>query len=209
MIFNNFSFVNSDFHGSWLNHTGLNAPLYRRLGETDSEAMLNQVYVYRFRKIVIFSLFKDFGVAIWLKNGAPAHKLVLGLPLFARTFLLASVKENDIRSPTIGNGTEGPYTRSPGFLSYFEVFSNEFSFQINYFLLFVSISRFVCYKQILNGQNDWLAMVLNLRTCIKIIIGFRTILLRIFKNEQLTLLPRVSEVYSFGHVSPIYNFPPL
>lgn len=70
---------------------------------------------------VLFFYSKDFGIAIWLKNGAPAHKLVLGIPLFARTFLLARMDQNELRSPTIGNGTEGPFTRSAGFLSYFEV----------------------------------------------------------------------------------------
>ena len=60
-------------------------------------------------------------MSIWLKNGAPAHKLVLGVPLFARTFLLAKTNQNNLRSPTIGNGTEGPFTRSAGFLSFFEV----------------------------------------------------------------------------------------
>jgi chitinase len=66
-------------------------------------------------------ILKDFGIAIWLKSGAPAHKLVLGIPLFARSFLLARADQNDLHSPTIGNGTEGPFTRSAGFLSYFEV----------------------------------------------------------------------------------------
>ncbi len=94
--------------------------MYRRLDETDTDAMLNQVnleYLVVFFKYIL----KDFGISIWLKNGAPAHKLVLGIPLFARTFLLARVDQNELHSPTIGNGTEGPFTRSAGFLSYFEV----------------------------------------------------------------------------------------
>jgi hypothetical protein len=41
--------------------------------------------------------------------------------LFARSFLLARSDQNELHSPTIGNGTAGPFTRSPGFLSYFEV----------------------------------------------------------------------------------------
>ncbi|CAF1146302.1 unnamed protein product [Rotaria sordida] len=94
-----------DFHGAWQNYTGLNAPLYRRFDELDADTMLNQ----------------DFGVAIWLKNGAPAYKLVLGVPLFARSFLLARSDQNELHSPTIGNGTSGPFTRSAGFLSYFEI----------------------------------------------------------------------------------------
>lgn len=114
----------SDFHGAWQNHTGMNAPLYRRFDETDTDAMLNQVLL-RIRIYLVFFLInifvKDFGIAIWLKNGAPAHKLVLGIPLFARTFLLARIDQNELHAPTIGNGTEGPFTRSAGFLSYFEV----------------------------------------------------------------------------------------
>lgn len=58
---------------------------------------------------------------LWLKNGAPAHKLVLGIPLFSRTFLLARADDHELGSPTVANGTAGPYTRSAGFLSYFEV----------------------------------------------------------------------------------------
>jgi hypothetical protein len=100
----------------------LNAPLYRRFDETDTDAMLNQVYLMFICFLLIFLIFfKDFGIAIWLKNGAPAHKLVLGIPLFARTFLLARADQNELHSPTVGNGTEGPFTRSAGFLSYFEV----------------------------------------------------------------------------------------
>jgi chitinase len=90
---------------------------------------------------------KDFGIAIWIKNGAPAHKLVLGIPLFARTFLLARRDQNELHSPTIGNGTEGPFTRSAGFLSYFEV---NLSYKKLIFILF-DIKRFVYYNPILNG----------------------------------------------------------
>ncbi|UJR30603.1 hypothetical protein I4U23_018128 [Adineta vaga] len=94
-----------DFHGAWQNYTGVNAPLYRRYDELDRDGSLNQ----------------DFGITIWLENGAPAHKLVLGVPLFARSFLLARSDQTDIHSPTVGNGSAGLFTRIPGFLSYFEV----------------------------------------------------------------------------------------
>ncbi|CAF1218883.1 unnamed protein product [Adineta ricciae] len=95
----------SDFHGAWQNYTGVNAPLYRRYDELDRDGLLNQ----------------DFGITIWLQNGAAAHKLVLGVPLFARSFLLARSDQNDLHSPTVGNGSAGLFTRTPGFLSYFEV----------------------------------------------------------------------------------------
>ena len=79
---------------------------------------------------------QDFGIAIWLKYGAPAHKLVLGVPLFARSFLLAHSDQNDLHAPTVGNGTEGPFTRSAGFLSYFEVSDLAWVFPFRFDLAF-------------------------------------------------------------------------
>ncbi len=84
-----------------------------------------------FFKFVFKRFLQDFGVAIWLKNGAPAHKLVLGVPLFARSFLLERSDQNQLHSPTVGNGTAGPFTRSAGFLSYFEVKKKEFFLILN------------------------------------------------------------------------------
>ena len=79
----------SDFHGAWQNHTGLNAPLYRRFDETDTDAMLNQVQS-NIRSFSLNIFFKDFGISIWLKNGAPAHKLVLGIPLFGSNVFIST-----------------------------------------------------------------------------------------------------------------------
>ena len=84
---------------------------------------------------------QDYGIGIWLKNGAPAHKLVLGVPLFARSFLLARPDQHELHSPTIGNGTEGPFTRSAGFLSYFEVSASPWS------LVSLFLSHQVCLLQ--------------------------------------------------------------
>jgi chitinase len=72
---------------------------------------------------------------MWLRNGAPAHKLVLGVPLFARSFLLARSDQTDLYSPTVGNGTAGPFTRNAGFLSYFEVNTNNSFEQSLYFYI--------------------------------------------------------------------------
>lgn len=93
---------------------------------------------------------KDFGMSIWLKNGAPAHKLVLGIPLFARTFLLARTDRNDLHSPTIGNGTEGPFTRSAGFLSYFEV---NRSLTLLFNLLWVCSGLFITSRSEMDQTN--------------------------------------------------------
>jgi chitinase len=57
-----------------------------------------------------------------LKQGAPARKLVLGLPLYGRTFLLVN-EENPlvIGAPANPKGFPGPYTKEDGFMGYNEV----------------------------------------------------------------------------------------
>lgn len=57
----------------------------------------------------------------WMNHGAPANKLVLGIPSFGRTFVLVDPKQTDINSPACGDPDEGEYTRYPGYLSYYEV----------------------------------------------------------------------------------------
>lgn len=108
-------------------------------------------------------------MGVWLKNGASAHKILLGVPLFARSFRLARAEHNSIRSPTIGNGIEGPFTRSAGFLSYFEVKHTRRN--PLHCLSLPFLSRFVCYKLIPNGKNVLFSMVPNRSTCSKIVNG--------------------------------------
>lgn len=63
-----------DLHGSWESFTGHNAPLYPRSNELNDQRSLNI----------------DACVKFWLRNGASAQKLVLGLASYGRTFTLAS-----------------------------------------------------------------------------------------------------------------------
>ncbi|XP_078035249.1 chitotriosidase-1 isoform X3 [Augochlora pura] len=94
-----------DMNGSWNNWAGLNAPLYPATRESGDQAKLNV----------------NSSVHYWLSQGAPADKLVVGIPSYGRTFTLANPNNNDIGAPTYGPGTAGPYTREAGMLGYNEI----------------------------------------------------------------------------------------
>jgi chitinase len=57
----------------------------------------------------------------WLNGEIPSRKLLVGIPLYGRTYILADPQNHGLGASIIANGTAGPYTREPGFLSYYEV----------------------------------------------------------------------------------------
>lgn len=65
---------------------------------------------------------QDATVKMYLDAGAPASKLVLGVGLYGRTFLLADPTNPGINAPAQSTAFAGPYTREDGFLGYNEVF---------------------------------------------------------------------------------------
>ncbi|XP_067913820.1 acidic mammalian chitinase-like [Heterodontus francisci] len=93
-----------DFHGTWERVTGHNSPLYS--GPADRGVM------------IYFNV--DFAVKYWRDNGAPAEKLIVGFPTYGRSFTLSSF-QTGVGAPVSGAGQAGPYTRSPGFLAYYEI----------------------------------------------------------------------------------------
>ncbi|OTF83884.1 mite allergen-like protein (Chitinase-like) [Euroglyphus maynei] len=88
-----------DYHGGWENHTGHNAPLnsYNNANELDKEFTVT------------------YSVEYWLNHG------ILGIPLYGRTFTLAS-SDHGIGAPAIGKGgASGTITRTIGMLGYNEI----------------------------------------------------------------------------------------
>ncbi|GFS17169.1 chitinase-3-like protein 1 [Elysia marginata] len=92
-----------DLHGSWESVTGHNSPLYAGDLESDDKRQLNV----------------DWAASYWVSNGCPPNKLVVGLPLYGRSFTLttSSTAVNSPASP----GLSGPFTREAGYASYYEV----------------------------------------------------------------------------------------
>ncbi|KAF9681296.1 hypothetical protein SADUNF_Sadunf06G0211000 [Salix dunnii] len=82
-----------DYHGTWENFTGPNAALY------DQDSNLSTSY----------------GIGSWIQAGVSPKKLVIGLPLYGRTWKLLDPNVNGIGARTVG---EGP---GDGILDYYQV----------------------------------------------------------------------------------------
>lgn len=93
-----------DYHGSWDTVTGVNSPLHPQTTDAAGD-VLNQ----------------EASVDVWIKNGADASKLVLGLGNYGRTFTLASTANVGTNAPATGAGAAGPNTAEAGTLAYYEI----------------------------------------------------------------------------------------
>ncbi|XP_072396372.1 chitotriosidase-1-like [Diabrotica undecimpunctata] len=60
-------------------------------------------------------------IARWLQAGLPSKKLFLGIPAYAKTFILADKENTGIGAPVTGEGDPGEYTQEAGLLAYYEV----------------------------------------------------------------------------------------
>lgn len=95
-----------DFHGAWEPKTGINAP-YQVL--PPDEHHLNAYHA----------------VEVFMALGAPASKLVLGMPTYGQTFTVAEpANDHDIGAKSKGPGPAGQWTKQNGMLAYYEICGN-------------------------------------------------------------------------------------
>ncbi|CAL8341071.1 unnamed protein product [Lota lota] len=95
-----------DYHGHWEAQTGHNSPLYRSNHDSGSHLHHNI----------------NSSISQWLSLGAPGEKLLLGFSTYGRTYRLQS-SDTSLGAPATGAGEAGPFTRTAGFWSYYEVCS--------------------------------------------------------------------------------------
>lgn len=60
----------------------------------------------------------------WIIRGVEPRKIILGIPLFGKSFTLKFSNSTVAGSPVVGPGHEGTYTNHRGTLAYYEVESN-------------------------------------------------------------------------------------
>jgi chitinase len=94
-----------DFHGQWEEVVGHNSPLFP----------LNSASAVQ-KKLTV-----DFAAKEWVRQGAPLEKLIIGMPVYGRTFTLVDSAKFDIGAEADGGGKAGRYTGEEGFLSYYEI----------------------------------------------------------------------------------------
>ncbi|XP_068227286.1 probable chitinase 10 [Palaemon carinicauda] len=89
-----------DFHGSWESNADHHSKLYNDAGNFDADSTVKK----------------------WIASGAPAGKLVLGVPLYGRSFTL-STSQKTPPAPAFGGGNAGAITGEVGYLGYLEICS--------------------------------------------------------------------------------------
>ena len=63
---------------------------------------------------------QNSSISHWLSLGAPADKLLLGFSTYGRTYSLRG-SDSTLGALSTGAGEAGPYTRTAGLWSYYEV----------------------------------------------------------------------------------------
>lgn len=97
--------IGYDMRGWWNNFADVHSPMADRPHDTGN-----------FRGINV-----QDGVQHWISKGCSPSKLILGVPMLGRTYLLANGQENGLGAQTTGPGPAGRYTHEAGYLAYFEM----------------------------------------------------------------------------------------
>ncbi|CAH1249434.1 CHIT1 [Branchiostoma lanceolatum] len=85
--------------------TGHHSLLHALPAETGDDATLNAIWA----------------VERWISGGAPPSKLVMGIPLYGRSFTLSSPSNTGVNAPIRGRGDAQTFTREAGIMSYYEI----------------------------------------------------------------------------------------
>uniref|UniRef100_A0A3B4VML9 chitinase n=1 Tax=Seriola dumerili TaxID=41447 RepID=A0A3B4VML9_SERDU len=93
-----------DFRGPSETVTGHHSPLFQGSQDTGDKINSNT----------------DYAMKYWRDQGAPAHKLNLGIASYGRVYTVAS-HCGGVGAPVSGPGTEGTYTQMEGLLAYYEI----------------------------------------------------------------------------------------
>ncbi|KAK0406775.1 hypothetical protein QR680_018798 [Steinernema hermaphroditum] len=89
-----------DFHGSWEQQTGVNAPLRAKQGDPFSLEVIAFHYAER---------------------GFAKNKIVIGIGTYGRGWTLSSTSNAGLQAPTSGTSKEFPFTRAGGLAAYYEL----------------------------------------------------------------------------------------
>ncbi|KAJ2938715.1 hypothetical protein O0L34_g3325 [Tuta absoluta] len=90
-----------DLYGPWANFTDHNAPLHK--GENNE---VNTV---------------DVAINFWLSQGCSSDKVIMGLPLYGKSYILADAKQSGVGATSTGAGLAGPFSGEAGTLGYGEL----------------------------------------------------------------------------------------
>lgn len=63
-------------------------------------------------------------VEYWIRKGASAAKLVLGMPTYGQSYTLVDPEQNGLYAPSKTLGHAGEHTNLPGTLAYYEICNN-------------------------------------------------------------------------------------
>ncbi|XP_076310082.1 uncharacterized protein LOC143225125 isoform X2 [Tachypleus tridentatus] len=66
----------------------------------------------------------EWTIDYYLELGAVPEKLIVGIPIYGRSYTLLDPKDNKLEAPTVGPGKEGPSTKEKGYMAYFEICQN-------------------------------------------------------------------------------------
>ncbi|XP_028590006.2 chitinase-3-like protein 1 [Podarcis muralis] len=98
------NFMTFDFHGAWESFTGHLSPLQKSTADSGSASYYNVDYAVKYLRSI----------------GAPAEKIIMGIPTYGRSYTL-STKLTGVEAPVSGAGTLGPFSKEAGILAYYEI----------------------------------------------------------------------------------------